>query len=117
MEPALFLKVCVILSLLGLFALFAMLEFYEIAGIEIEELVNAPDGERVRIRGTVVESQHRDTFSIIEVEARSGVEVMVFDSGELPLKAGQLVRIDGRVQEFRGKKELVADEVAVILDG
>ncbi len=116
MSPETLMRMCLGGTLAGLLLLYALLEVMRPPEVEIEELYSTPKDEHVRMRGVVRSISTTGAITIIELGTYRTVPVMIFDDGRSPIFRGQSIRVDGRVQEFKGKKELIADEVAVLND-
>ncbi len=70
--------------------------------------------ETVVITGTVLNISQQETLVKMEVMPFvQPIAIVAFPRGELGISEGDVVRIEGRVQEFRGREEVIADKVSV----
>ena len=100
MEDKTLIRISIFISLIGLVFLF-YLSTTEIIG---EDVINAEEGNAVKISGKITDIQHKDKITIISV--LSPVEVVIFDNTSV-IK-GNNITIMGDVKEFNGKKEIIA---------
>ncbi|MEK6967865.1 MAG: hypothetical protein AABX51_04495 [Nanoarchaeota archaeon] len=114
MEPESFAHICLGMAIIGLLALYVVITFYHPKEVEVEELYEKDAEERVRLKGTVVDIIQKNKTSIIVLGHYRTADVIFFTDGKISLSKGQEIRVDGRVQEYRGKKELVADEISLV---
>lgn len=96
----------VILGLLGLFAISMTTseEDLAISRIKLED-----GGSKVSLTGEVVDIRVIDGATILTISRNE--EISVFVQKELNLTLGDTVRIKGRVEEYRGRKEIMASQV------
>lgn len=70
--------------------------------------------ETVVITGTVLNVSQQETFLKMEVMPFiHPLTIVAFPRQEMGLSGGDVVRVEGRVQEFRGGEEVIADKVSV----
>lgn len=71
-------------------------------------------GESVAITGTVLNvSRQENLVKMGVVPFVQPIAIVVFPRSKLEISEGNVVRIEGRVQEFRGREEVIADRVSV----
>lgn len=111
MEEKNLLQVSIIMVLVGL----AFLYFY--AG-EIEmpissQLENTAPEEKVQIRGIISRLSQQDKVAFIELQGEriEAMKVVLFADEEAYLQEGDYVEIIGTVEEYRGKKEVIASYI------
>ncbi len=104
-------RVAIIMMLLGM----AFLYFYaEEASIplagRLEELL--PE-EKVRIQGRISRVSQQDQVVFLELhgERVEIIEVVLFPDEELYVQEGDYVEITGTMEEYRGKKEVLASKI------
>lgn len=86
--------------------MFVLTEVAEITSYSIAEALES-DGD-VKIHGTVRSVMENDKLILFTVEDESGsIDVVVFDS-EISLDEGDEVEVEGKVNEYRGKKQIEA---------
>ncbi len=70
--------------------------------------------ETVVITGTVLNISQQETLVKMEVMPFvQPIAIVAFPRSELGISAGDVVRIEGRVQQFRQEEEVIADKVSV----
>lgn len=103
------LKISLAATILGLTFLFFYAGQFDLRAIEN---ANLPE-EKVQLQGIIKTLQMKDkvAFMVIEGQRVETTPVVVFPPEELFLKAGDYVEIVGTVEEYQGKKEVVASSV------
>jgi len=105
------LKISLITTILGLVFLFFYAEQFDLRALETADL---PE-EKVQLKGIIKTLQMKDkvAFMVIEGERVETTPVVVFPPEELFLQAGDYVEVVGTVEEYQGKKEVVASSVVL----
>ncbi|MBI4980183.1 hypothetical protein HZC30_01330 [Candidatus Woesearchaeota archaeon] len=111
MEEKTIYKVSLVLIVVGLIILgfyVDQLEFKAVANLD--EVGNT---ELVKLSGEVTKVTTRDKVIFLEVEGCKTEKntVIIFDSEQQFLQEGDSVEITGAVEEYNGKKELIASKV------
>lgn len=118
MNEATLLKISLVVTILGLLLLFFSAGQFDLSPRTLEK-ANLPE-EKVQLQGIIKSLQSKDLpsndkviFMVIEGERVETTPVVVFPPEELFLKAGDYVEIVGTVEEYKGKKEVVASKVVL----
>lgn len=114
MKEATLLRIALSFSLLGLVALFIIVQAMEIAELKPEELQQADSGKIVKIKGVVSEVKDYGKTAVIGVAHLESAEVLLFKSSNLSISNGDYVEITGEISEYNGKNELIASQVDVL---
>ena len=82
---------------------------------KIEHIDSIPNEETVKLVGTVTKVRQMDRVSFITVSGQKEVEsdVIVFPEDNIFIKEGDIVEITGDVEEYKGKKEVIANKVKI----
>ena len=105
MQDSTLLKVALLLGISGVIALFIVSEHIE---VPIADALETHDvGETVRLTGQVAGIREYEGVTIIELERM--VPIVVFD--DISLEVGDNVHIIGEVAEYRGKRELILQNI------
>ena len=113
MKETALLKIALICSLAGLFALYfisAKIEVKDYKPISTNENV----GDDVKLTGTVAKITGKGNVVYVEVIQKIPVNVVLFTANNLTLKTNDSVEIFGKVQEYNGKNEIIAQRIRVI---
>ena len=106
-------KISMVIVVLGLIFLFFYAEEVKLG--KIETIEDIPAQEKVLIQGIVTRLTNIDNAIFIEIEG-SRVEktsVIVFNDQELFIQEGDRVEISGLVEDYNGKKEIIASKVTL----
>ncbi len=113
MQEKTLLKISVIVMTLGLLFLF----FYagDLQLDTVRDLDTAQPEEKITIKGVITKMSVQDkvVFLTIEGEKVATADVVVFSQEDLFLKEGANVEVSGLVEEYKGKKEIIAQEVVL----
>ena len=112
MNETTLLKIALICSIIGLVAL-----YFISSNIEIGDYRPAlsKSGDDVKLKGTISKISKKDNTEFIVVSQQSDVNVVAFTNGKnSELKENDKIEIDGKVQEYNRKEEIVAEKILVI---
>ena len=114
MKETTLLKVALICSLDGLVIL-----YFISAKIEIKDykpnILNRNVGDDVNLKGIVTKINDKGNVVFVDVNQQNSVSVVLFtDNNNLNLKNGDNVEVIGKVQEYNGKNEIIAQKIRVI---
>ena len=114
MKETTLLKIALICSLVGLIVL-----YFISAKIEIKDykpnILNRNVGDDVSLKGTITKINDKGNVVFVDVSQQNSVPVVLFtDSNNLNLKNGDNVEVIGKVQEYNGKNEIIAQKIRVI---
>jgi len=113
MEEKNILKISLILVFLGLIFLY----FYssEINLNKVENFDNLQLEEKVKAEGVVKQVSVSEKVIFIKLSAlrEQQMDVIVFNDEEVFIQKGDLVEISGEVEEYKGKKEIIASKIIV----
>ena len=109
------LKVSLVVMLLGLGFLFFYSEELELGPIDSLDAVQAED--TVKVKGEITRMTVKDKviFLNVLIENDEQASIILFSDEEVFLKEGDFVEITGEVEEYQGKKEVIANEIVNIL--
>lgn len=114
MKESILLKIALICSLTGLVVLYFISAKIEIRDYKPSEL-SRNVGDDVRLKGTITKISDKGNVVFVDVSQQNSVSVVLFSSdGSLKLKNGDNVEVLGKVQEYNGKNEIIAQKVRVI---
>jgi len=114
MNDSFLIKAALSCSIIGLVCL------YFISGtIEVDEKainkINQEDLENtVLIKGRLIELRTNTGFSILTIQKPETLKVIVFDN--VTIKQGAEIEVRGKVEEYRGSYEIIADSIRKIYD-
>jgi DNA/RNA endonuclease YhcR with UshA esterase domain len=110
MNESALLKISLICSLVGILLLFFISNNLQVNEKVISELDETDIGSSVRLTGIVTNFQNRGSVILIDVAQLEEMQVVVFNSN-FTLNKGDAVEIIGKVDEYEGNRQLIADKV------
>ncbi len=108
MDDDTLLKSALVIGIIGLVTLFFLSKTIEIKELKIEEINEKNIGEKVKIRGIIKKFTPKENVNFIEFE-NSKILIVYFD--EINLNKGDLIEVVGGVELYKGKLEIVAEEI------
>jgi len=109
MKEKTLLKIALIGSLLGILILFIISNKLEVNERIISEIDESYIGSNVRINGVVLDVQNKGSIVLIDIAQLEEMHVVVFDN--VSLAKGDYVEITGKIEEYEGEMELIADKI------
>ena len=107
------LRVSLIFGILGVGILIALSLLIPESG----QLDYYNDEGKVSLKGEVVGIDARGNYTFMKVKYECTVDTMVFDSLETngsEFSSGSKISIEGNIQDYKGRKSIVADRIGLI---
>lgn len=114
MDKETLVTLCLALSVVGILCLYVAVQFYQAPDSSFDAAAKAGEGEKVNVKGIVLNQKKTDKMSTISLGYYDSLNVVVFNDGVLSLAVGQNIRVRGRIQQFNGKNEIVADDIKIL---
>ncbi len=113
MQEKTLIKISFMTAVLGLTFLFFYAKQYTL--VSQPDLELASPAEKVLMKGTVKNLKVTDKAVFFELEGEKIVQtdVILFPDSSIYLREGDHVELTGQVEEYKGEKELIADEVVL----
>ena len=104
------LKIAFICSLGGLISL-----YFISSNINPQDYnpVTSGIGSDVNLTGTISKIDQREDVTFIDVSYEKPLTIVVFN-GEVSFNKGDKIQVNGRVQEYNGKQEIIAQKIKVM---
>ena len=112
MQEKTLLKLALICSLVGILLLFFISNNIDVNEKVISELEGNDVDSSVRINGVVTSFQNRGSVILIDVAQLEKMQVVVFNSN-FTLNKGDSVEITGKIGEYEGNNQLIADKIVL----
>ncbi len=114
MKETTLLKIALICSLVGLLVLYFISTKIEIKDYK-PNILNKNVGEDVKLNGIVTKISDKGNVIFIEVNQQNPISIVVFgNDNNLNLKNGDNVEVIGKVQEYNGKNEIIAQKIRLV---
>ena len=115
MKEKTLLKIALSCVFLGLITLFFIAENSSLANKNIEEISEDDVGKTIKITGVLTKVSDKDKVMFIEVgqQRTEKISVVLFKDHDFELIPGQYVSVIGQVEEYQGKKELIANKLTL----
>jgi len=116
MKEKTLLKVALICSLLGLLILYLISSNIEIKEKNIEKITIGNKDEFVKLNGIVNNVIDTEKVTIIKILQPQEITVVLFknENKTMPIQQGNEVEVIGKVDEYEGKMEIIADRLRVV---
>ncbi|MBW2976576.1 exodeoxyribonuclease VII large subunit [Candidatus Woesearchaeota archaeon] len=115
MKEKTLLKIALICSLSGLLILFLISNNLEIKEKNIEKITLDNKDEFVKLTGTVSNIIDTEKVAIIEIVQPQKITVVMFKNENItvPIQKGSEVEVIGKVDEYEGQLEIIAERVRI----
>ncbi|MBS3065403.1 MAG: OB-fold nucleic acid binding domain-containing protein [DPANN group archaeon] len=101
-------------SLIGLTLLLSIGLVYTPPTINISDATNKID-ENVIVIGSVVKSSYQDSVNFITIRDVTGkIQIVFFDEPNFKVSKGDIIQVEGEIQEYERKTEIIAKEIRCI---
>ncbi|MCK4860251.1 MAG: hypothetical protein KAS87_06820 [Candidatus Omnitrophica bacterium] len=116
MKEKTLLKIALICSLLGLLTLYLTSNNIEIKEKNIEKITLENKDEFVKLKGIVSNVIDTEKVTIMEITQPQQITVVLFknENKTIPIQQGNEVEIIGKVDEYEGRMEIIADRLRVV---
>ena len=114
MRESLLLKVALVTSLLGLVLLYFFAERIELDESSIAKLDRTDIGNFVKVQGKVMKVYDNKEYMVLQIQQPETISVIFFKESNVSIDEQDTVEIIGKVSEFKGKQQIVADRIRVI---
>ena len=116
MKEKTLLKIALIVSLTGLLILYIISDNIQIKEKTLEKITLENKDEMVKVRGIVSRLTDTEKVTIMEIMQPTEVTVVLFKgkNESTPIKEGNEVEIIGKVDEYEGKMEIIAQRARIV---
>ena len=115
MDDKTLLRTALIGTIVGVVLLYFISSQLSVGEQVIAQLDELPEGKEVKVTGVVlrVNDAEKVMFLNIAEEKIEDVTVVLFKSGKVDVKEGDVVTVVGSLEEYEGKKEIIGNRVGV----
>lgn len=106
------LKAALLIALLGLASLIIILKTSSLSESTLSQAKALEEGSAVRVTGVVEKVMVREGLTRITLKKEETIEVVLFQA--INVSAGSRIEAQGKVQDYEGEKELMADKISII---
>ncbi len=108
-------QAALIITLLGLSILYLYAEVVDLK-ITPQSINQLPPTSKITLQGTITSLEHtnKGTFLTIEAQRQETTEVIIFHPESIYLKQGNTIQVQGTVEEYNGKSEIIADKITLL---
>jgi len=109
------LKICLIISLTGIFLLLSLSNLLEPKLITIKEINNQLINKKIRVQGEIIniKTYEDSDFEVISIKDNTGKIDITIDK-ILNLKNNQTITITGRVTQYKEFLQIQTDKIVLI---
>ena len=110
MNESFFLKIALFFSLIGIILLYLISRNIEINDTTIEKLMQAKENDFVSVKGVIKEIKNISSGNIYVLSEENTIQVFAF-SDKSSFEIGDKINVKGKLSEYNGKKEIIADTI------
>ena len=110
------LKTALICSFIGLVILFFISDKISVDRVNISDLEKEELGRDINLIGKIEKVTNMDKVIFLEISElkTEKVSVVLFKDRDLDLIEGNYVEINGEIDEYNGKREIIANSIKII---
>ena len=115
MEDKSLLRIALFCAFIGLGLLFFIYESVDVEVSEFDEIENKSVGDYVKVVGEISSVRASPGMYILEIgDQKNTVPVVIFAKEKLRILKGNYISVGGEIEEYKGKKEIIASEVEIL---
>lgn len=114
MDESILLKASIVSSIAGLIVLYFIAGSMEADEVSISRITMGEADGFVSVKGKVSRITEKEEIMIFDLQKDEKISVLIFKKdypGYIGLEEGDIVEVEGNVEEYQGKKEIVAENV------
>lgn len=112
MKDSSLLKIALACSLIGIVALFFILQVTELDEFSISELYLLEDGSEVRIVGVVDRVVNKNNVTILSISQKEIISGVIFEHVEV--NVGEKIELIGTLETYKGEREVLVEKINII---
>jgi len=112
MKDSTLLKTSLITSIVGVVALFFILQNTELEESRIVDLEEMNEDDEVKIIGVVESVKKRNNVTIISISQKEIVEGVIFEN--IDIDKGNEIEVIGELKDYQGEKEVIIEKIKLI---
>jgi aspartyl/asparaginyl-tRNA synthetase len=114
-EKTLF-KIALVCSFLGLIGLYFVSENILIDRISISDVEKEELGKKINIIGKIERVTNSDKVVFLEISEikTEKISVILFKDRDVELNEGSYIEIEGEIDDYNGKREIIANSIKLI---
>ncbi len=108
-------QTALLITCIGLFILYLYAQ--EVTLKPTAESINQlPPASKITLEGTITSLQKTDkgTFITLEAQRQETIDIIIFHPESLYLKQGNMVQVQGNLEEYNGKSEIIAQKIILL---
>jgi RecG-like helicase len=113
MEDTTLINISISVAMIGIFILLLFSFYDKIPEKGFNEITSKDASSQVKINGTIKQVYHHNSSLTLKLKQECLMDVMIFDKNE-DFSIGENVIVQGEVQEYNGKQEIIADKIVKI---
>jgi len=117
MDENFLLRLAVACSVLGLVVLYVIAGTMKIDETALNRITNGMSDDSVIVKGKISRITDNDDVMVIELQKTEKISVMMFKGkypGYLGIREGDSVEVLGKVTDYKGQKEIIAESVRFV---
>jgi len=110
MDDKTLLNIVIAIVIVGLAALLILSYYSVIPEKTVNQLTSSDVSTAIRSNGTIKSVIYYNTSTLLKIEQKCVMDAVIF-SNDQNFTIGQNVKVEGTVQEYNGKMELLIDKI------
>lgn len=101
-------------SMVGVILLYLFLHYSTFPDSQINTLAQDDIDEIKQFNGSVQDVQTKGNTTFITLKQTHTIDLILFNTGNIDLKYGQKIRVKGKIEEYKGHFEILAEKIEII---
>jgi len=102
-------------SFVGLGVLIFISDTVELSLSNVKDIENFSAEEYAQIEGEILSLNVNAGTYIFKIgDTKSDISVVVFTDEKLKIVKGDFIRVEGKIEEYKGRKEIIASKMAIL---
>lgn len=114
MKEKTLLKIALIISMVGIVILFFTSQKIGVTEKDIGKINADNTGEIVKIKGNLNKITRTEKAVFLEITQPAEIIVIILEGKNISLAEGQTIEVIGKIDEYNGKMEVIAERIRVI---
>ncbi len=105
-------KIAITTSFIGIILLLFLSQKIDASAYQISDISTKNIDEKIKINGVATKITEKPTVTFITLKDDTGtITVVIFNKEKLNIKSGNNIQVYGKISEYKGQLEVIADSI------
>jgi len=108
-------KICLIISILGIFSLFFISQKLQPKDLEIEQISKQYLNQEIKVNGSITSIKDKISLTLIELSSGSSkIDVVIYKEDIKEIKKGSNIEVVGILNQYNNQLQINAKKITII---